>query len=47
VYFFEKFYVDGEEENMKNGSGFKSSGLIQNSLEIFKAATTFHPVIVL
>jgi hypothetical protein len=32
---------------MKNASGFKSFGLIHNSLEFFKAATKFHHVIVL
>jgi hypothetical protein len=36
VEFFEKFYVDREEEIMKNASGFKSFGLIHIFLEILK-----------
>jgi hypothetical protein len=47
VEFFEKFYVDGEEENMRNGSGFTTLGLIQNLLEFFKVESKFYPVIVL
>jgi hypothetical protein len=44
---FEKFYIDEEEENMKNASGFKSFGLIHISLKFFKVKSKFNLVIVL
>jgi hypothetical protein len=47
VEFFEKFYVDREEENMKNGSGCTSLGPKHNSLQFFKVESKFDPVIVL
>jgi hypothetical protein len=47
VEFFEKFYVDGEEENMRNGSGFTSLGPIHILLEFFKVESKFDPIIVL
>jgi hypothetical protein len=36
VYFFEKFYVDGEEEIMMRPSGFIFFCLVDNFLQFFK-----------
>jgi hypothetical protein len=36
LYFFEKFYVDGEEENMMRPSGFIFFCPIDNFLQFFK-----------
>jgi hypothetical protein len=41
------FFIDIEEENMKNRSGFKNFGPIHISLEFFKVKSKFDPVIVL
>ena len=44
VYFFEKFYVDGEEEIMMKRSSFIFFCLIDNLLQLFKVQSKFDPL---
>jgi hypothetical protein len=44
VYFFEKFYVDGEEEIMMRQSGFIFFCPIDNFLQFFKVQSKFDPL---
>jgi hypothetical protein len=45
VYFFEKFYVDGEEEIMMSRSGFIFICTVDNFLQFFKVQSKFDPLI--
>jgi hypothetical protein len=45
VYFFEKFYVDGEEEIMTRRSGFICLCLVDNFLQFFKVQSKLDPSI--
>jgi hypothetical protein len=45
VYFFEKFYVDGEEEIMMRRSGFIFFSPVDNFLQFFKVQSKFDPLI--
>jgi hypothetical protein len=44
VYFFEKFYVDGEEEIVMRRSGFIFFCLVDNFLKKFKVQSKFDPL---
>jgi hypothetical protein len=44
VYFFEKFYVDGEEEIVMRRSGFIFFCLVDNFLQFFKVQSKFDPL---
>jgi hypothetical protein len=44
VYFFEKFYVDGEEEIVMRQSGFIFFCLVDNFLQFFKVQSKFDPL---
>ena len=43
MYFFEKFYVDGEEEIMMRRSGFTFFYPVDNFLQFFKVQSKFDP----
>jgi hypothetical protein len=45
VYFFEKFYVDGEKEIVMRRSGFIFFCLVDNFLQFFKVQSKFDPLI--
>jgi hypothetical protein len=45
VYFFEKFYVDGEEEIMTRRSGFICFCPVDNFLQFFKVQSKLDPSI--
>jgi hypothetical protein len=45
VYFFEKFYVDREEEIVKRRSGFIFFCPVDNFLQFFKVQSKFDPLI--
>jgi hypothetical protein len=44
VYFFEKFYVDGEEEIEMRGSGFIFFSPVDNFQQFFKVQSKFNPL---
>jgi hypothetical protein len=45
MYFFEKFYVDGEEEIVMRQSGFIFFYPVDNFLQFFKVQSKFDPLI--
>jgi hypothetical protein len=45
VCFFEKFYIDGEEEIVMRRSGFILFCLVDNFLQFFKVQSKFDPLI--